>query len=193
MRPSGSRLLLHICCAPDAAVGIEGYAGRGPTMGLFYNPNIDGPEEYHRRLAAMERLEAATGFPWLEEKPDFSAWEAAVKGLEKEPERTGRRCEVCIRMRLRRTAERASCDGFDLVGTVLTAGRKKDPALVNRLGAQEAARVGLRWVFADLKKDGGLVRGSVLCAMYGIWRQDSCGCRYSRRDPVDRANRQVSR
>ncbi len=176
-----SRLLLHICCAPDATVGIEEYSGRCRATGLFYNPNIAAPEEYHRRLTAMERLGRATGFPWREERPDFSAWEEAVKGLEKEPERTGRRCEVCIRMRLRRTAECASRGGFDLVGSVLSVSRMKDSSLVNRLGAQEAARVGLRWVFADLKKNDGFKRSTMLCARLGIWRQDYCGCRYSQR------------
>jgi epoxyqueuosine reductase len=181
MDPSGKRLLLHICCAPDATVGVEEYAGKCAVEGYFYNPNIEAGGEYRRRLDAMRKLGEATDFPWREEPPDFSAWEEAVRGLETEPERTGRRCEVCTRMRLRRAAETARREGFDLVGTVLTVSRLKDEALVNRVGAQEAARAGVRWLFADLKKRDGFGRSVAWCRQYDIWRQDYCGCRFSRK------------
>ncbi len=178
---AGKRLLLHICCAPDAVIGIEDYGGHCAAEGFFYNPNIDLPAEYGRRLDEMRKLGEATGFPWREEEPDHHRWSAAVRGLEKEPERTGRRCEVCIRFRLRRTAEIAAREGFDLVGTVLTASREKDADLVNRVGSQEAARAGLRWLVADLKKNNGFQRSTDSCRKYGIWRQDYCGCAFARK------------
>jgi len=189
MDPDGRRLLLHICCAPDATVGVEEYTGGCEVEGFFYNPNIGDSGEYRRRLAAMQALGEATRFPWREAPPDFAAWAEAVRGLEEEPERTGKRCEVCIRMRLRRSAETAAREGFEFVGTVLTVSRHKDASLVNRVGAQEAARAGVRWLLADLKKRNGFQRSVEWCRRYGIWRQDYCGCVFSRRRNPKSTNR----
>lgn len=105
-------------------------------------------------------------------------WEAAVRGLEGEPER-GVRCEACVRMRLRETARKAAELRMPAFGTVLTVSPKKDAAMVNRVGREEAERAGLRFVEADLKKEDGYLRSVQLSKEMGLYRQRYCGCRYS--------------
>ncbi len=174
------RLLLHLCCAPDAASGAEAFRGVASASGLFYNPNLTPGEEYRRRLAAMERLGAATGFPWREREPDHQRWEEAVRGMEGEPEK-GRRCELCIRMRLLATAEAAREEGYDWFATVLTVSRRKDPEMINRIGEEVAGEAGVPYLPSHLRKKGGDQRSIDLSLRYGLYRQDFCGCRFSLR------------
>ena len=105
-------------------------------------------------------------------------WEEAVQGLEGEPER-GRRCEACVRMRLRETARKASEIGVPAFGTILTVSPKKDAALVNRVGREEGERAGVRYVEADLKKGDGFLNSVRATRELGIYRQQYCGCRHS--------------
>lgn len=177
-RLPGGRILLHICCAPDAAHGVPETARTFDVTGFFFNPNIHPADEHDRRLAATRQLRESIPFPLEVGGGGEAEWEEAVLGLEGEPEK-GRRCEACIRLRLRRTAEEARRGGFAAFGTVLTVSPKKDARMVNRVGREEGERAGVPFVEADLKKKNGFLRSVETTKRLGIYRQDYCGCRYS--------------
>lgn len=172
------KLLLHICCAPDATVGIERLTADWAPEGLFYNPNIHPPEEYQRRLQTMEKLSDLLDFSFQAGPYDPDQWMVMVQGLEEEPEK-GLRCEICILERLRATARLASERGFDAFAAVLTVSPHKDAGMVNRLGAQAGEEFGVPYLPTDLKKLDGFKRSVELSKQYGIYRQEYCGCVYS--------------
>ena len=173
------RLLLHICCAPDASVGFERLAPDWETNGFFLNSNIHPPDEYAKRLRALETLAGEMGFSFDEGPYEPEIWFQNVQGMEKEPEK-GLRCEICIRERLRDTARRARTQGFDAFAAVLTVSPHKDSVLVNRLGTEAGKEFDIEYIPTDLKKQEGFKRSVELTKQYGIYRQDYCGCEYSR-------------
>ncbi len=176
------RLLLHSCCGPCSSAVLEYLTQYYAVTVLWYNPNIWPQEEFNRRLDAQLRLIRAMG---LEECVHVSIlpresdpWYAAVKGLEAEPE-GGTRCTECFRLRLRETARMARDGGFDCFCSTLTLSRHKDPVRINILGEQFAEEYGVKWLPSEFKKRGRELRSQQLCAEYGIYRQDYCGCEYS--------------
>jgi predicted adenine nucleotide alpha hydrolase (AANH) superfamily ATPase len=146
--------------------------------GFFFNPNIQPGEEYARRLQATRQLQDFLPFSLEVAGGGEKDWEEAVRGLEEEPEK-GRRCEACIRMRLRRTAEEAKRQRIQAFCTVLTVSPKKDAAMVNRIGREEGAHAGVFFIEADMKKNDGFRKSVEISKKLGIYRQDYCGCRYS--------------
>jgi predicted adenine nucleotide alpha hydrolase (AANH) superfamily ATPase len=176
--PTGTELLVHICCAPDAVSGVRALRERFDVAGFFYNPNIHPRDEFRKRLLGAFDLQEADPFPLLIGTGGEEAWEEAVRGLEGEPER-GARCEACVRLRLRETARKAAELGMPAFGTVLTVSPKKDAAMVNRVGREEGERAGIRFVEADLKKEDGYLKSVRASKELGLYRQNYCGCRYS--------------
>ncbi len=175
------KLLLHICCAPDATYGIEYFSKEFDVTVFFYNPNIHPEAEYKLRLIELKRVARRFGVPMIEGDYNPDAWFEAVKGLENEPE-GGKRCPVCFRMRLEETAKVAHKLGFDAISTVLTISPKKDSELVNRIGRAAALRYGLEWIDANLKKGGGFKRSLELSSLFELYRQEYCGCVFSLRE-----------
>ncbi|OGP35104.1 MAG: hypothetical protein A2X88_04240 [Deltaproteobacteria bacterium GWC2_65_14] len=176
----GEELLLHICCGPDAAYGVPALQERYRVTGLFFNPNIQPGDEHARRLLAARHLREALPFALEIASGGEEEWEEAVRGLEEEPEK-GKRCEACIRLRLRRTASEAKRLGVPNFSTVLTVSPKKDAAMVNRVGFEEGERSGVVFLAADMKKGDGFRKSVEISKRLGIYRQDYCGCRYSLR------------
>ncbi|MBP2679747.1 MAG: hypothetical protein H6Q82_2812 [Deltaproteobacteria bacterium] len=151
---------------------------RFEVTGFFYNPNIDPREEFRKRLRATLDLQERDPFPLVVGAGGEEAWEEATRGMEGEPER-GRRCEACVRLRLRETARKAAELGMPAFGTVLTVSPKKDAAMVNHVGCQEGERSGIRFVEADMKKGDGYLKSVRASRELGLYRQSYCGCRYS--------------
>src|SRR3990170_8535263 len=178
--PRGTEVLLHICCAPDASYGVRALRERFNVTGFFYNPNIDPLEEFRKRLRATLDLQEKDPFSLVVGAGGQVAWEDAVRGMEGEPER-GRRCEACVRLRMRETARKAAELGMPAFGTVLTVSPKKDAAMVNRAGREEGERVGVFFVEADMKKNDGFRKSVEISKKLGLYRQRYCGCRYSER------------
>ncbi len=168
-------MLLHICCAPDACYGVPAMQERFRITGFFFNPNIRPGEEYDRRLDAVLRLRDFLPFALDVEGGGDKEWDAAVRGLEEEPEK-GLRCEACIRLRLRRTAEEAKRRGIPSFCSVLTVSPKKDAAMVNRVGREEGERAGRVFIEADMKKADGFRKSVEISKRLGIYRQNYCGC-----------------
>jgi predicted adenine nucleotide alpha hydrolase (AANH) superfamily ATPase len=173
------KLLLHICCAPDATIGIERFSSDWNTHGLFDNSNIHPREEYEKRLDALHTLALETGFTFTTDTYEPDVWFDSVRGLEEEPEK-GLRCEVCIRDRLRTTARMARDKGFDAFAAVLTVSPRKSASMINRLGQQASEEFGVEYIPTDLKKQDGFKRSAQLTKQYEIYRQDYCGCEFSR-------------
>ena len=175
------RLLLHACCAPCSSATLERLAAHFDVTILYYNPNIYPPEEYRRRETELERFvrDAGYRFPVVELPYDPQAFYAAVQGLEQEPEK-GARCTVCYRLRLEQTARYAAQNGFAWFCTTLSISPLKDPVRINALGQDLGAQYGVRFLPSEFRKKDGYKRSLQLSAEYGLYRQDYCGCVFSK-------------
>lgn len=177
------RLLLHACCAPCSSATLERLARHFDLTILYYNPNIYPPEEYHRREAELERFVEQAGYhyPVVELPYNPQEFYDAVKGLEQEPEK-GERCTVCYRLRLEQTARYAAEHGFDWFCTTLSISPMKDPVRINTLGTELGARYGVWFLPSEFRKKDGYKRSLALSAEYGLYRQDYCGCVFSKQE-----------
>lgn len=173
------KLLLHCCCAPCSSACLERLSPHFKITVLFYNPNIED-EEYSRRKNELIRLIRETGrAEILDCGHDTSEFYTSVKGYENEKE-GGKRCELCFGLRLEKTAELAERGGFDYFTTTLTISPLKNAELINSLGEslQKGRRV--KWLYSDFKKRDGYLRSISLSKQFKLYRQNFCGCVYSR-------------
>ncbi len=192
-RSEGDRLLLHACCCPCSSHCLEVLESHFSVTVFFYNPNIDTEEEYEKRYAELVRFvnEAPFAKDVQTVKAPFCPEEfyAIAKGREQEPER-GNRCYLCYRLRLERTAEYAMEHGFDCFSTTLSISPYKNAVWLNEIGREEELFLREKhgeeqvpyFLFSDFKKKNGYKRSIELSAEYGLYRQDYCGCRYSREE-----------
>ena len=179
------RLLLHSCCAPCSSYVLE-YLNNWFDIDLyFYNPNIAPREEFDRRVAELIRLTSSLPhegrFEVIPGPYEEEAFLAACKGHEEDPE-GGARCERCFRLRLGRTAKLAAERGSDYFATTLTISPLKNARLLNEIGEELAGQFGVPWLYSDFKKKNGYKRSCELSELYGLYRQDYCGCIFSRRE-----------
>lgn len=184
---SAPTLFLHSCCAPCSSYCLE-YLSRYFRITVFYyNPNIFPDTEYEDRVQEQERLiremnEAGVNHPISLVKGTYRPEEfyQAVKGLEQEPE-GGARCTECFKLRLRESARLAKEGGYDYFTTTLTISPLKDAERLNRIGEEAGAEYGVRFLNSDFKKRNGYKRSTELSREHDLYRQDYCGCVYSRR------------
>lgn len=179
----GTKVLLHICCAPCSCAILEGMQASGlDVTAFFYNPNIHPHEEYEKRKAEVIAYTRKIGVPFIDADYDVDNWMEHVRGLEQEPER-GKRCSVCFEMRLARTALYAQENGFPFIATSLSISRHKNQAQVHEAGHAAAARFeGVTFWDYNWRAKGGVDRGAALAKQEGFYRQNYCGCVYSLRD-----------
>lgn len=175
------RLLLHICCAPCSTSVILRLSPEYDVYGFFYNPNIDIETEYNLRKSEMENLAKIYITPMIYGEYDVEKWRESVKGLEDELE-GGRRCEVCFRKRLKKTAQVAMKEGFDLFCTTLTVSPFKNANLINRIGKEIEQETGCIYLESNFKKKDGFKKSVELSKKYNLYRQDYCGCSFSKKD-----------
>lgn len=174
-------ILLHCCCAPCASACMEYLKDYFDITAYFYNPNIESVE-YERRLCELERFSTETG--WAKILPcghDERLFYEAAKGLEDEKE-GGARCANCFALRLDKTAEAAKRNGFEFITTTLTLSPLKDAKILNAIGEAAAKKHGVKWLFCDFKKQNGYLRSLQLSREHGLYRQNYCGCEFSKRD-----------
>jgi len=179
------KLLLHICCGPCATHVLDILGHNYEVTGYFYNPNVHPEKEYGNRLAAARIVAGKAGIPLIEGDYDPSVFFESVKGYENEPE-NGERCRICYRLRLSETARFASCNSFDCIASTLTLGPQKKASVINPIGIEEAASAGVAFIEGDWKKKDGFKRSCELSREYGIYRQNYCGCLFSRRTEADK-------
>lgn len=176
-------LLLHACCAPCSSAVLEYLSRYFSITILYYNPNIAPYEEYQKREAELRRLVAEMNFVHPVEilpcEYDGPAFAEAAKGLEGEPE-GGKRCEACFRLRLRHAAQEAARLHFDYYTTTLSISPMKNAPLLNRLGEEIGAEYGVAHLPSDFKKKDGYKRSVILSKEHALYRQDYCGCVYSK-------------
>ena len=170
------KTVLHICCGVCAAGVVERLSLEGhEILGLFYNPNIHPGQEYRRRLEAANEVAKELNFPLTVGPYIPEDWLREVSGLENEPE-GGRRCEVCFRIRLKKTYLYMKDNGWDVFTTTLTISPHKSADVVNRIGWEVG---GDRFLARDFKKSEGFRRAIEVSNRWSIYRQDYCGCIYS--------------
>lgn len=186
------RLLLHACCAPCSSYCLEYLREAFALTVFFYNPNLTEQEEYRRRVEEEKRLialmngqEGSSQIEILEGRYEPERFLEVARGLETCKE-GGERCVRCFALRLGETARVAAEGGFDFFTTSLTISPLKNSALLNRIGAQEGERYGVRFLPSDFKKNNGYLRSTQLSRLYDLYRQNYCGCIYSKVEASDR-------
>ena len=177
------RLLLHSCCAPCSSYVLECLNDRFRMTVYYYNPNIQPRSEFDRRVAELRRLVEALphegDIEVVEGNYGAEAFLEMCKGLEDVPE-GGARCEKCFRMRLEAAAKLAAARGEEYFTTSLTISPLKNAQLLNTIGLEMGEKYGVAWLPSDFKKKNGYKRSCELSEQYGLYRQDYCGCVFSR-------------
>ena len=178
------KLLLHACCAPCSSYCIEYLSNYFEITIYYYNPNIDKEDEYDYRYSELERFikEFKTKYPVHlvnagYHKEDF---ENISKGLENEPER-GARCLKCYRLRLEKSYQYAKENNFDYITTTLTLSPHKNSKVINEIGGDLEKEYLVPYLYSDFKKRDGYKRSITLSHEYNLYRQDYCGCKYSKK------------
>ena len=184
------RLLLHVCCAPCSSYCLEYLSDYFDITVYYYNPNISPEPEYRFRLSEEERYISLRDFKnpvsITDSVYDPREFLDAVRGLEREPE-GGKRCEKCFRLRLEASAKKAKELGMDCFTTTLTISPLKNAALLNEIGFELGEKYGVMWLPSDFKKREGYKRSIVLSREYDLYRQNYCGCAFSKNNKDDQA------
>lgn len=176
------RLLLHSCCAPCSSYVITYLYDYFDITILYYNPNIHPYEEYKKRKDEQIRLISNfKGVKIIDCDYDNDIYNELIKGLENEPER-GSRCTKCFYLRLDKTGEIAKKNNFEYFGTTLTVSPYKNAKLLNEIGEDISKKYDIKWLYSDFKKNDGYKKSIELSKKYDLYRQDYCGCIYSKRD-----------
>lgn len=181
------RLLLHSCCAPCSAAVIEYLLNFFDITIFFYNPNITVHEEYLKRLNEQRDYHAKRGYniQVIEGRYEpLSDFFDVVKGLEKAKE-GGERCFKCYNLRMFETALRAKELNFDYFSTALSISPIKNAQWINEIGIKISEELGVKFLFGDFKKKGRYLRGVQISKEYELYRQDYCGCVFSK---IERTN-----
>lgn len=183
-------LLLHGCCAPCSSYVLEYLNKYFMITSFYFNPNISEKDEYNKRVKELKRLidelPTVNSVSLIEGRYDTSEYDKAVEGLENLGERS-RRCYVCYELRMRETAKIASENGFDYFTTTLSISPHKNADWINEIGERVGREYGVEYLYADFKKRNGYKRSIELSQRYDLYRQDYCGCRYSKKEKVDKA------
>lgn len=182
-------LLLHSCCAPCSSYVLECLSQYFKITIFYYNPNISEKQEYEKRVLEQKRLikELPTGYPvsFLEGNYDPGEYDMAVAGLEQFGERS-KRCYECYKLRLEEAAKTAKENGFDFFTTTLSISPYKNAKWLNEIGEMLERKYEIRYLYADFKKKNGYKRSIELSALYHLYRQDFCGCKYSKEEEQKR-------
>ena len=182
-------LLLHSCCAPCSSYVIEYLSQYFRITVLYYNPNIYPEEEYSFRKSEQKRLIAEMPTKYMVNliDCDYNPQEyfELCKGHEDDTE-GGARCRICFNMRLSKVAEYAKHGAFDYFATTLTVSPLKNASVINEIGTRLADRYGTTYICSDFKKKNGYKRTIELSKEYGLYRQNYCGCVFSKRESAER-------
>ena len=176
-------LLLHACCAPCSSYVLEYLSQHFAITLFFYNPNISPREEYDFRAAELVRLVEEMGLSEqisvLYGDYDPQVFPDMAKGLEALPEGGGR-CKKCYALRLEESARVAAEQRFDFYTTTLSISPHKNAEWLNEIGDEMGAHYGVRYLTSDFKKKNGYKRSCELSVQYGLYRQNYCGCIFSK-------------
>ena len=181
-----NRLLLHSCCAPCSSYVLEYLTEYFDITIFYYNPNITSPDEYEKRAAEQQRLiemlDVKRQIKYVAGEYEPQKFYDIARGREQLAE-GGVRCFDCYRLRFEKTAEYMAANPglYDYFATTLTLSPHKNAAKLNEIGYETAEKYGVEYLPSDFKKRGGYKRSIELSRIYGLYRQDYCGCEFSRR------------
>ena len=185
----GDNLLLHACCAPCSTACLERLTNFFKVTIFYYNPNITDENEYKKRIEEIKKLltliKPKYKVELLEGDYDPNKFFEMAKGLENEPER-GKRCYKCYEERIKETAKIADSLGIKYFTTTLSLSPHKNADWVNEIGERLDKEYNTNFLYCDFKKREGYKRSIELSKEYNLYRQDYCGCIYSKRDSLKR-------
>ncbi len=176
------RLLLHSCCAPCSSACLEKLAEFFDIDIFYYNPNITEKEEFEKRLNEQKRFICDVyddSVKVIDIGHNAEEFLSAIKGLEDLPERSTR-CYECYKLRLIKTAKYAKENGYDYFTTTLSISPHKNSTWLNEIGYSLESIYGIKFLPADFKKENGYLRSIELSKKHNLYRQDFCGCIFSR-------------
>ena len=180
----GNKLLLHACCAPCSSYVLEYLTNYFYITILYYNPNIYPKEEFDKRYQELSRLikdlPHNNSISLIEGRYDYNEFLNIAKGLESVPE-GGERCFKCYELRMREAAKYAKEHNFDYFTTTLSISPYKNSNKLNEIGKKLEDELGVKYLYADFKKKNGYKRSIELSREYNLYRQDYCGCIYSKK------------
>ena len=181
------KLLLHVCCAPCSSYVLEYLSDFFDITVFFYNPNISTDSEYSHRAGELLRFvkekPLKRNVQVLIEEYHPDEFYDTIKGLEECPER-GERCFQCYRLRLEKTAQTAIRGGYDYFTTTLSVSPLKNAKKLNEIGAALAQKYDVPYLYSDFKKKNGYIRSVELSKEYQLYRQNFCGCKFSKKENV---------
>lgn len=183
VKTSRPTLLLHSCCAPCSSYCLELLNKYFDIDIIFYNPNMDSSEEFTKRLLEQKRLieemqlSSISVFEITHNENEFLN---CIKGHEQALE-GGSRCKLCYELRLQKTAEYAKQNGYEYFTTTLSISPLKNAAWINQIGLSLAEKYGVNFLLSDFKKKGGYQRSIELSKKFNLYRQNYCGCRFSKK------------
>ena len=179
------KLLLHSCCAPCSSHVIDLLSPYFDITILYYNPNIEPYEEYEKRkkeeMRFIKEYSNINQLDILDCDYDNILFHEMSKGLEMVPE-GGERCFKCYELRMRKTAKLAKDKKYDYFATTLTVSPLKNSQKLNEIGLMLEREVNIPYLYSDFKKENGYKHSIELAKEYNLYRQDYCGCIYSKRD-----------
>ena len=173
------KLLLHSCCAPCSSSVIERLLPYFEITILYYNPNIEPYEEYLKRKEEQLNYIKDKGINFMDSDYDNELFKEMSKGLEDIPE-GGIRCHKCYYLRLEKTAILAKKNNFDYFGTTLTVSPYKNSQILNKTGEELSKEFNIKYLYSDFKKKNGYKRSIELSKENNLYRQNYCGCIYSK-------------
>lgn len=178
-------VLLHSCCAPCSSYVLEYLSNYFKITIFYYNPNISPKDEFDKRVAEQKRLlsilKTKNPISFIVGNYDNDRYEKVIKGLENEPER-GKRCYICYKLRLEECAKLAKKLEFDYFATTLSISPYKNSDWINEIGRELEQDIDVKYLYADFKKKNGYKRSIELSNIYHLYRQNYCGCIYSKKE-----------
>ena len=178
-------LLLHACCAPCSSYVLEYLSKYFKITIYYYNPNIHPKEEYERRINELKKFltefETENKVDLVEANYDPSEYFNAVKELENLGERS-KRCYECYKFRMTDACLYAKENNFDYFTTTLSISPYKISSWINEIGESLQKKYNINYLYADFKKNNGYKRSLELSRKYNLYRQDYCGCIYSKKE-----------
>ena len=180
---SKKKLLLHSCCGPCSSYVISYLTNYFDITILYYNPNIYPYDEYLKRkqeqIKLINEIDCSNNLDIIDCDYDNDLYEKCIIGLENEPER-GNRCMVCYNLRMEKTAKMAKECNYDYFCTTLSVSPYKNSEWINKIGEKLQNKYNINWLYSDFKKKDGYKQSILLSKKYNLYRQDYCGCIYSK-------------
>lgn len=186
---STKKILLHSCCAPCSSYVITFLSNYFDITILYYNPNIAPKEEYEKRkqeqIKLIKNINTLHKLDYLDCDYDNNLYNEAINGYQ-DCKESGDRCRICFNLRLEKTAILAKKYKYDYFCSTLTVSPHKNSKIINEIGYNLGQKYDIKWLYSDFKKNEGFKQSIELSKKYNLYRQDYCGCIYSKKEKEER-------